>query len=103
MENKSRRNRMKLCLGALFVLFVSTSDLSAQSPEQRLSVLRHIAETDYHPTLSAIAARLKLGVRTKEALDQLDKLLSREYGDMFWMYGCAGLYFSAKDELPESY
>ena len=72
-------------------------------PALRKNVLHRISERDYRPTFSCIAARLKLGVRKDLALKQLDTLLTKEYGDMFWMYGCTGLYFSTKKTLPASY
>ncbi len=87
----------------ILLLFFITVDARAQSFTLRQDVLRKIAETDHRPTFSVIAARLQTRIKKNEALAQLDTLLGKEYGDMFWMYGCAGLYFSAKEELPDSY
>ncbi|MEP7235503.1 MAG: hypothetical protein ABI778_09430 [Ignavibacteriota bacterium] len=88
----------------LIILIISFAfELKAQTEVQKKKVLTEIAQKDYRPTFSAIAARLTLGIRTNEALHQLDTLLKSEYGDMFWMYGCTGLYFSARDRLPAAY
>ncbi len=93
---------MRTAILIIFILSI-TSELQAQSDMQKKSILVEIAQKDYRPTFSAIAAKLTTGIRTKEALHQLDTLLSREYGDMFWVYGCTGLYFSTKAVLPQSY
>jgi hypothetical protein len=87
----------------LTLLFFITPQVYAQSKELKQNILRRISDTEYRPTFSAIAARLKTGTKKSAALHQLDTLLSKEYGDMFWMYGCTGLYFSAKKILPASY
>lgn len=87
----------------ILLLLIVFSQVDAQTPEMRKDVLLRIAEKDYRPTFSCVAARLKLGVHKDIALKQLDTLLTKEYGDMFWMYGCTGLYFSAKKELPTAY
>jgi hypothetical protein len=76
---------------------------TGQSSELKKTVLLQIAEKSYSPTFSSIAAKLKLGINTSFALHQLDTLLKKEYGDMFWMYGCTGLYFSTKKILPVRY
>ncbi|HYM20311.1 MAG TPA: hypothetical protein VEW28_04825 [Candidatus Kapabacteria bacterium] len=75
----------------------------AQSDAIKFEVIEKIAQTEYHPTFSAVTAKLLEGINPKLAYGQLDTLLGREYGDMFWMYGCAGLYFSCKNILPVSY
>ena len=77
--------------------------VSAQSDDLKLSVLEQIANTDYRLSFSAITAKILLGENSAQAYLQLDTLLSREYGDMFWMTGCVGLYFSCKDILQVSY
>ena len=87
----------------ILIFIISSVPARAQSLGLKKDILLKIAAKDYHPTFSVIAARLKLGIRTNEALRQLDTLLKKEYGDMFWMYGCAGLYFSTRDHLPAAY
>jgi hypothetical protein len=77
--------------------------VTAQSKSFKHQVLEQIAAQHYNPTFSAIAARLKLGINKDIGLKQLDTLLKKEYGDMFWMYGCTGLYFSTKKILPPAY
>lgn len=88
-------------LALLSVLAVRSA--LAQPTWRNIKLLDRIAQTDYHPTFSAVTANLILGENRPRAYAQLDTLLSREYGDMFWMYGCAGLYFSCRDVLPVSY
>ncbi|MFI5264351.1 MAG: hypothetical protein ACHQM6_07545, partial [Candidatus Kapaibacterium sp.] len=87
----------------IVLCLVTVRGANAQSEERKTDVLEAIAMRDYRPTFSVVAARLTLGIRTNDALRQLDTLLFREYGDMFWMYGCTGLYFSAKKMLPPAY
>ncbi len=87
----------------IFLFFVLFSQVNGQTPSLRRDVLYRISEKDYRPTFSCIATRLKLGMRKDLALKQLDTLLTKEYGDMFWMYSCTGLYFSTKKILPTSY
>ncbi len=88
---------------ALILLACAQSLSHAQSSELKRKTLEMIAHKDYNPTFSAIAAQLTIGTDDAKAYKQLDAMLDREYGDMFWMYGCAGLYFSCKDILPDSY
>lgn len=91
----------KIYIALLFLILPMVS--FGQSQELKNKVLSQIAEKNYAPTFSAVTARLKLGFKKDIALKQLDTLLSKEYGDMFWMYGCTGLYFSARKELPTAY
>ena len=86
----------------LLVLFVPNASF-AQLTGLKRNVLIRVAEANYSPNFLAIAARLKLNVKKEFALHQLDTLLTKEYGDMFWMYGCTGLYFSTKKILPVAY
>ncbi len=74
-----------------------------QSQKLKRETLEAIAHKDYNPTFSAIAAQLRIGTDDTKTYKQLDAMLDREYGDMFWMYECAGFYFSCKDILPDSY
>jgi hypothetical protein len=66
-------------------------------------VLESIAKKEYPPYFAVIAARLATNIQKEYALHQLDTLLQSEKGDMFWMYGCAGLYYSCRSSLPEPY
>lgn len=50
-----------------------------------------------------VASQLKTGINKELGFAKLDTLLSHEKGDMFWMYGCTGLYFSCTTELPYRY
>ncbi len=71
----------------------------AQSPATRQDALTKISNLNTGPLFATVAARLKTGIRSADAQRQLDSLLSSENGDMFWMYGCAGLYHACKTEL----
>ncbi len=102
MAFKNSGDPLKIIISCILTVLAFTC-VQAQSLQFKTEVLRQIAMRDYRPTFSAVAARLKLGIRTNDALHQLDTLLSRDYGDMFWMYECAGLYCSAKDHLPPAY
>ncbi len=92
-----------IVLIALLALSLSSVEAFAQSKEQRLRTLKLAAQTHFPPSFSVSTARLLTGIDTAKAYADLDYLLKTGYGDMFWMYGCAGLYFSCKDILPESY
>lgn len=87
----------------ILLLLITSSQGNAQTSAMRKDVLLQISKKDYRPTFSCVAARLKTGVHKDLVLKQLDTLLTKEYGDMFWMYGCTGLYFSAKKILPTAY
>lgn len=75
----------------------------SQSFEKRTLVLQTIAQKESPPYFAVVAARLKTNTNPELALKQLDTLLQIERGDMFWMYGCAGLYFSCRNELPSAF
>ena len=92
----------KIFIILLFICLIPLVGI-AQSIELRGNVLSKISEKDYRPTFAVVAARLHTGLKREVALKQLDTLLSREYGDMFWMYGCAGLYLSSDSLLPQVY
>jgi hypothetical protein len=87
----------------ILLFFIFISQANGQSKEIKQQVILSIAKKDYQPTFSAIAARLNLNYKKDFALHQLDILLTKEYGDMFWMCGCTGLYFSTKKILPTAY
>jgi hypothetical protein len=98
----ARRFSQRFTEALIIISCFATAGFS-QSADQRETVLLKIAAREYHPTFSAVAAKLLTNVDTAIAYAQLDTLLDKEYGDMFWMTGCAGLYFSCKDKLPEQY
>jgi hypothetical protein len=68
-----------------------------------MRVLNQIASVPIRNDFAMVAARIYLGKDTAVAYRQLDTLLSRAYGDMFWMYGCAGLYYATGDRLRPEY
>ena len=80
-----------------------TTDPHAQSAATRKLVLSKIASSGGPPYFAVVASQLKTGINKEIAVAKLDTLLTLEKGDMFWMYGCAGLYFSCRSELPDRY
>jgi hypothetical protein len=77
--------------------------LLAQSHETKFAVLNHIASIPIRNDFAMVAARIHQNIDTASAYKQLDTLLMRAYGDMFWMYGCAGLYYATADVLRPQY
>jgi len=75
----------------------------AQSPATKFALLDSIARIPVRRDFAIVAAKIHLGTDTAAAYRQLDTLLSRAYGDMFWMYGCAGLYYATGDRLRPDY
>jgi hypothetical protein len=86
----------------IWILFVTTL-LHAQSNEAKQNVLGRIARNPSGPNFAVVAAKLRQGIDTATAYKQLDTLLARPYGDMFWMYSCAGLYHATQDVLRPEY
>ncbi len=74
-----------------------------QSRQTKSFVLSRIASTPVRNDFAIVAAKIRTGTDTAHAYKQLDTLLSRAYGDMFWMYGCAGLYYATADVLRPEY
>ncbi|MFI5201023.1 MAG: hypothetical protein ACHQNE_01375 [Candidatus Kapaibacterium sp.] len=79
------------------------SNAFAQSPRTKAHVLSQIAAIPIRADFAIVAAKIHQGVDTAAAYRELDTLLSRAYGDMFWMYGCAGLYYVTQDVLRPDY
>src|SRR5687768_5367013 len=95
-------NRLLLRLYLILCVVVLTGAYApayAQSIATRQDALTKIANTNHGPLFATVAACLKTGIRTADAYRQLDSLLASENGDMFWMYGCAGLYHACKSDL----
>jgi hypothetical protein len=100
-EETKRRKITQKFFAILFFFFLFV--VGTPSCVQSKNILHRIAEQEGPPYFARIAARIKTNFKTEEAYMQLDTLLLREQGDMFWMYGCAGLYYSCKNELPQEY
>ncbi len=98
-----KRSGIGFLLAFFVVLFTPSSSIYAQTFEVRKDILQRVAEQAGLPYFAKIAAKIKTHFKEEEAYRQLDTLLSLEKGDMFWMYGCAGLYYSCKKELPKEY
>jgi len=76
---------------------------SAQTKSVKDRALQQIIKKPSGPNFAVVSAKLRLHVEVKNAYRQLDTLLVRPYGDMFWMYGCAGLYLATQDVLRPEY
>lgn len=88
----------------LIILLVwNTTDSYSQSAATRKLILSKIASSGGPPYFATIASQVKTGINKEIGFAKLDTLLTLEKGDMFWMYGCAGLYFSCRTELPDRY
>lgn len=86
------------------LLFIIVAlQLHAQTSQIRNRVLDHIASIPLRNDFAMVAARIHQNIGVDSAYKQLDTLLSRAYGDMFWMYGCAGLYYATADVLRPQY
>jgi hypothetical protein len=107
VDNSEGRDRVRYIIKILlFVLIISvslTKDSFAQSVATRKLVLSKIASSQGPPYFAVIASQLKTGINKELGFAKLDTLLTLEKSDMFWMYGCAGLYFSCRTELPYRY
>ena len=86
---------------AIFLLMISVN-ADAQTETLRKEVIDRLANSQHRLNFAVTSARLITGVNRSRAYRDLDTMLTREYGDMFWMYGMAGLYHSTKDILPDS-
>lgn len=86
------------CSGARVVERSNALPPASPNPGQRAHVLETIAGFR-HLGFQVVAARLALGRDTALAWRQLDTLLARPTGDMFWMYPATGLYHTMKDRL----
>lgn len=75
----------------------------AQSPRTKSLVLSHVAAIPARNDFAILATKIRLGTDTAAAYRHLDTLLQTGYGDMFWMYGCAGLYYATGDRLRPEY
>ncbi len=95
--------RERLCYFLFVAIIFAFSTTFAQSPRTKSLVLSRIAEMPVRRDFAVVAAKLRTGRDTAAAYRELDTLLSRPYGDMFWMYGCAGLYYATRDILRPPY
>lgn len=87
----------------LLLSICHTADSHSQSASMRKLVLNKIASSQGPPYFATIASQIRTGIHKELGFAKLDTLLTLEKGDMFWMYGCAGLYFSCRTELPDRY
>jgi hypothetical protein len=76
------------------------TQLRFPTPVQRDSVLHRVAAMR-NLGFQSIAARLKLGIDTALAFRQLDTLLAKPTGDIFWMYPATSFYFNCREQLND--
>ena len=94
---------IKLIIITITLITQITVQTNAQSAHTKSLVLANIAAIPVRRDFAIVAAKIRTGTDTAVAYRELDSLLSRAYGDMFWMYGCAGLYYEVQDVLRPSY
>jgi hypothetical protein len=74
----------------------------APNEAQREQVLRTVAGFK-HLGFQVVAARLALGVDTALAWRELDTLLAKPTGDIFWMYPATGFYMNMRARLDAAW
>ena len=94
---------LRFALRLLLAMTLGAGSVTAQTPSAKQTVLERIIAHPFGPNFAVVSAELRLNVDTARAYRQLDTLLARPYGDMFWVYGCAGLYYATQDVLRPSY
>ena len=80
-------------------IMVQTISSDAQTLEIKHDVLARIAAIPAREDFAILAAKIRTNADTANSYRHLDTLLATGYGDMFWMYGCAGLYYASADQL----
>src|SRR5581483_5979209 len=103
MHSRTRRISRILIMLIILIIQITVQTTFAQSRESKGRILNQISSVPIRNDFAMVAARIYLGKDTAAAYRQLDTLLSRAYGDMFWMYGCAGLYYATGDRLRPEY
>jgi hypothetical protein len=92
--------RLLLLLALLVIDFPAMAQ--DDDANNRKQVLQALANSQHRNNFAVTAVRLRTNTNVDRAYRNLDTMLSKEYGDMFWMYGMAGLYHSTKDILPDT-
>jgi hypothetical protein len=95
--------RSILRLTAALLLLWSASALHAQDAASKSRWIEAVASHNGSPNFAVISAKLRLGRDTAFAYRQLDTLLTRGYGDMFWALWSAAAYCSTQDVLRPDY
>lgn len=100
-----------MCVSVLAALTVGCSSTipprrleraTMPTADQRTIVLNTVASFK-HLGFQVVASRLRLGVDTALAWRQLDTLLAKPTGDIFWMYPAAGFYLNVKAQLSDAW
>jgi hypothetical protein len=94
--------RAILLILSLLVSSQSAAQTLHSPSEKSASILKALASSKHRLSFAATAARLHTNTDLDRAYRDLDTLLSKEYGDMFWMYGITGFYFTSKELLPDT-
>jgi hypothetical protein len=103
MNFKKRRIDQTSIMLIILITQIIVQTAFAQSPATKLAVLSRIAAIPARNDFAILATKIRLGTDTAAAYRHLDTLLQTGYGDMFWMYGCAGLYYATGDRLRPEY
>jgi hypothetical protein len=87
----------------IVLVWLCCASIAMAQPETKdEAILRSLANSQHRLNFAVTAARLRTNTDVERAYRDLDTMLYKEYGDMFWMYGMAGLYHSTKDILPDT-
>lgn len=88
---------------ALIILLLCVGSIAnAQSDSRDTAILQRLANTQHRVNFAVTAARLRTNINAERANRDLDTMLYREYGDMFWMYGMTGFYLTTQDILDDT-
>src|SRR5438045_8320180 len=91
LTSKRLRRRNCFAVAAQFLLAISVwSNVHGQSSGVKKLVLNHVAAEPIRRDFALLTAKIRTNTDTATAYRHLDTLLGSGYGDMFWMYGCAG-------------
>jgi hypothetical protein len=85
-----------------FLLIMSSDAVKSQTATTQTQVIHALVKSEHRLNFGVAAARIRSGINAERAYRDLDTMLAREYGDMFWMYAMAGFYHSTKDVISDS-
>lgn len=97
-----RQNCFAIATQFLLALTLLSNALG-QSDSTKSHILTRLASEPARNDFAILTAQIRTNTDTANAYHHLDTLLATGYGDMFWMYGCAGLYYATADQLRPSY
>jgi hypothetical protein len=88
----------------IVLVLLTANDSHAQSSTMKSAWLERVGNySSSHPDFGVVTARLVLGRDTALAYRELDTLLTRHYGDMFWAMWTSATYYATQDVLRPDY